>query len=60
MHLLPSWMTVQSANLRWKSPDSGFFKVNFDGALFLDQRCSGLGVDVRDSVGPIIAALVRE
>lgn len=53
-------MTVQSANLRWKSPDSGFFKVNFDGALFLDQRCAGLGVDVRDSVGPIIAALVRE
>ena len=50
-------MSAQSADLRWKLPDSGFFKVNFDGALFLDQRCAGLGVVVRDSDGLIIAAL---
>ena len=50
-------MPVQSMDLRWKPPDLGVYKVNFDGALFLDQRCAGLGVVVRDSVGLIVAAL---
>ena len=49
--------TVQSADLRWKPPDLGFFKVNFDGALFLGQRCAGLGVVIRDLAGLVIAAL---
>ena len=31
--------------------------MNFDGALFLEQRCAGLGVVVRDSAGLVIAAL---
>ena len=53
-------MSTQSTDLRWKLPDSGFFKVNFDGALFLDQRCAGLGVVVRDSDGLIIAALSQK
>ena len=50
-------MAVQSMDLRWKSPEPGFYKVNFDGALFLDQRCAGFGVVVRDLVGLVIAAL---
>ena len=50
-------MAVRSMDLRWKPLDSGVYKVNFDGALFLDQRCAGLGVVVRDSVGLVMAAL---
>ena len=41
-------MVVQSMDLCWKSLELGFYKVNFDGALFLDQRCAGFGVVVRD------------
>ncbi|XP_050254643.1 uncharacterized protein LOC126700507 [Quercus robur] len=50
-------MAVRSMDLRWKPPDSGVYKVNFDGALFLEQRCASLGVVVRDSVGLVMAAL---
>ena len=50
-------MVVRSMDLCWKPPDSGVYKVNFDGALFLEQRCAGLGVVVRDLVGLVVAAL---
>ena len=50
-------MAVRRMDLRWKPPDSGVYKINFDGALFLEQRCAGLGVVVRDSVGLVMAAL---
>ena len=50
-------MAVQSMDLHWKSPEPGFYKVNFDGALFLDQRCASFGVVVRDLAGLVIAAL---
>ena len=50
-------MAVRSMDLCWKPPDSGVYKVNFDGALFLEQRCAGLGVVVRDSAGFVTATL---
>ena len=50
-------LAVQRCHLRWKPPDPRVYKINFDGALFLEQRCAGLGVVVRDSVGLVIAAL---
>lgn len=57
MQMLTLRMAVQSVDLRWKPPDSSVYKVNFDGALFLDQRCADLGVVVRDSTGLVIVAL---
>ena len=42
---------------RWKPPNPGTFKVNFDGATFVDENCSGLGVVVRDEAGLVIAAM---
>ena len=50
-------LAVQRCHLRWKPPDPRVYKINFDGALFLEQRCAGLGVVVRDSAGLVIAAL---
>ena len=55
-----SRMAIQSMDLRWKPPDSGVYKINFDGALFLEQRCAGLGVVVRDSAGLVMAALSQK
>ena len=50
-------MAVRSMDLHWKPPNLGVYKVNFDGALFLDQGCADLGVVVRDSAGLVMAAL---
>ena len=38
-------------DLRWKLPDFGLYKINFDGALFADQGSAGLGVVMRDWEG---------
>ena len=53
-------MIFHSEDLRWKPPNSGLYKINFNGALFLDQGCAGLGVVIRDSDGLIIAALSQK
>ena len=38
-------------DLRWKLPDFGLYKINFDGALFADQGSAGLGVVMHDWEG---------
>ncbi|KAE8710701.1 peptidyl-prolyl cis-trans isomerase CYP20-2 [Hibiscus syriacus] len=34
---------------KWCSPPTGFFKMNVDGAVNFDWRCSGIGVVLRDA-----------
>ena len=43
--------------MRWKPPEQGSYKVNFDGATFAEEKCSSLGVIVRDKEGLVIAAM---
>ena len=43
--------------VRWKPPDPGSYKINFDGATFAGEKCSGLGVMVRHKEGLVIAAM---
>ena len=50
-------VVARSEDIRWKPPAYGLYKINFDGALFADQACAGLGVVIRDSEGQIIGAL---
>ena len=50
----------RSEDLRWKPPDFGFYKINFDGAVFGDQVSAGIGVVIRDWEGQIIAALSQK
>lgn len=38
-------------------PDTSFFKINFDGAIFRNENKSGIGVVVRDHTSSIIASL---
>lgn len=39
----------------WSAPPLGWYKVNYDAAIFLDPPRSGLGAVIRDSHGHVIA-----
>lgn len=43
--------------VRWKPLAQGTFKINFDGAIFAEDKCFGLGVIVRDREGLVIASM---
>ncbi|KAK9997071.1 hypothetical protein SO802_021757 [Lithocarpus litseifolius] len=45
---------------RWKPPDSGFEKANFDGAIFEDLSVAGIGVAVRNEHGEVVATLAEK
>ena len=51
---------VRSEDLRWKPPDFGLYKINFDSAVFADQVSAGIRVVIRDWEGQIIAALSQK
>nr|POE63780.1 hypothetical protein CFP56_26606 [Quercus suber] len=53
-------MVARSSDSRWTPPSFGLYKINFDGALFEEQACAGLGVVIRDSVGLLIGALSQK
>ena len=36
---------------RWTPPDDESYKINFDGALFQADNCSGIGVVIRNGDG---------
>ena len=38
----------------------GYFKTNFDGAIFEDLHAAGIGVVIRDKHDEVIAALVEK
>ena len=42
---------------RWKPPPAEIFKINFDGAVFVEENYSGVGVIVQDGEGLAIAAM---
>ena len=53
-------MVVRNGDTQWKTPASGIFKINFDGALFEEQACLGQWVVIRDSASLIIGALSQK
>ena len=51
---------VQPSNsdpIHWKPPRSPYCKINFDDAIFQDQKMAGIRVVIRNSGGQIIGAL---
>lgn len=42
---------------RWKPPDRGFYKVNYDGAVFAEQGKAGISVIIRNSNGDVMASM---
>ena len=51
---------VHAQRPRWKPPDAGLLKVNFDGAISDDLRVAGIGVAVRNEHGEVVAALAEQ
>nr|XP_027118296.1 uncharacterized protein LOC113735493 [Coffea arabica] len=44
----------------WIQPNAGFFKANFDGAVFMDDKSSGVGVIIRDDKGSFFTGLSKK
>ena len=54
-----SLVPVPAQRVRWITPISPHYKVNYDGAIFKESGAAGLGVIIRDSVGGVIGALTE-
>ena len=48
------------SRIRWQSPPTPFFKVNFDGVLFRNSKEALLGVVVQDYRGRVQAFLLKK
>ena len=42
---------------QWKPPVQEMMKINFDGAIFAEEKSSGMGVIIRDRKGLVIASM---
>ena len=51
---------VRAQRPRWKPPDTGFVKANFDGAIFEDISAAGIGVAVWNEHGEVVAAMAEK
>ena len=49
--------TPRIPQVRWSPPPVGFYKANFDAALFEESNFAGIGVVFRDCSGEVIGAL---
>ena len=56
-HLNPAPPSSVKPATCWRPPDTSWFKVNFDGALFCQERRAGIGVVIRNEAGLVIASL---
>ena len=59
-HSMQDYPTQQdevSHSTQWRPPPHSVYKVNFDGATFIDMDSAGLGVVARDLDGMVIVSL---
>ena len=53
--------TPQHRNhVRWKPPDQGLYKINYDGAIFAQQARAGIGVVIRNEDGAVMASMAQQ
>ena len=45
---------------RWVPPDEGMYKVNYDGACFVDEEKAGIGVVVRNDRDQVMGSLAEK
>ena len=58
-HPITQARTSQARLIKWKPPPPGYFKINYDGALYSSSNCSGIGIVIRDHEGLVIAPLAQ-
>ena len=47
-------------HVRWKPPDQGLYKVNYDGAIFAQQARASIGVVIRNEDGAVMASMAQQ
>ena len=52
--------TPSSRNEKWTPPCEGWYKVNVDGAEFMELGCCGVGVVIRNAQGQIMGAMSKK
>ena len=53
--------TPQHRNhVRWKPPDHGLYKINYDGAIFAQQARAGIGIVIRNEDGAVMASMAQQ
>ena len=52
----PTSLAIQQ---KWSYPPEGWFKVNVDAAVKMEQQRTGLGIVIRNSEGKVMAAAMR-
>ena len=61
-HSVQDYLTRQdvgSHSTQWQPPPHSVYKINFDGATFINTDLAGLGVVAHDSDGMVIASLSK-
>lgn len=48
-----------ASHKHWKCPPVGWFKVNVDAVIMIDQQRVGLGIVIINSKGKLIAAAIK-
>ena len=52
--------TKVAPTIAWQPPSRGHYKVNADGAVFLNRKQAGASVFIRDDAGDVVAALSKK
>ena len=45
---------------RWRRPQDGLVKINFDGAVFSESNQSGIGLVIQDNNGAVLASCLEK